>query len=136
MLEQDRIEWGKLTAVLDAHPAEILHGAGAEAWRSRDVYAHLARWMEHSNRNIKAFCLGKSLLEMEGGGDQINNRWKKEDEALSFEEARDKAQQEFKKRLRIIRAIPPDKWDAGLQKIVDFDGTQHYSMHRRYIRLD
>jgi hypothetical protein len=135
MLKKDRLEWESLTRVLDAHPEESLHDPKTPLWISRDVYAHLARWNEHSNKNIKAYCAGRSVTSLEGTDEEINAGWQKEDSQLSFDEARQKAGRAFNQRMRIIRAIPESRWDKELEKIVQFDGFSHYAAHRGYIRF-
>ncbi|MBN1189252.1 MAG: maleylpyruvate isomerase N-terminal domain-containing protein [Dehalococcoidales bacterium] len=135
MLKKDRREWELLSGILDAHPGESLHDPATPEWDSRDVYAHLARWNEHSNSNIKSYCSGRSLTELEGTDEEINASWLEEDRDLSLEEARDKALKAFEKRIRIIRAVPQDRWDEKLEEIVFYDGWKHYSTHRGYLRF-
>jgi hypothetical protein len=135
MLKKDRLEWEALIRILEAHSDESLHDPDTPAWNSRDVYAHLARWNEHSNKNIKAYCTGRSLTSHEGTDEEINARWKQEDSCLSLDEARQKAVKAFEQRMRIIRAIPESRWDEGLKKIVNYDGYEHYTAHRGYIRF-
>jgi hypothetical protein len=135
MLKRDRLEWEALTRILDTHPGESLHDPRTPIWISRDVYAHLARWNEHSNINVKAYCTGRSLTSLEGTDEEINARWRQEDSCLSLDEARQKARKAFKQRMRIIRAIPENLWDIELEKIVHFDGYTHYAAHRGYIRF-
>jgi hypothetical protein len=135
MLKKDRLEWEALTRILDAHPDESLHDPKTPPWNSRDVYAHLARWNEHSNKNIKAYCTGRSSTTHEGTDDETNALWQQEDSRLSLDEAREKAGKAFEQRLRIIRAIPESRWDEELEKIVFYDGWKHYSTHRGYLRF-
>ena len=136
MLLKDLLEWEMLTSELDAHPQESLHNSQSPIWTSRDVYAHLARWIGHSNNNIKAYLAGRPLTSLEGSADEINTRWQKEDSTLSLEEARSKAFQAFEQRLHLIRSIPDKRWDDELEKIVRYDGFEHYTAHRSYICLD
>ena len=136
MLLKDLLEWELLTSELDAHPQESLHDRQSPIWTSRDVYAHLARWINHSNNNIKAYSAGRSLTSLEGTGDEINARWQKEDSTMSLEEARSKAFKAFEQRLHLIRSIPEKRWDEELEKIVRYDGFDHYAAHRSYICLE
>ena len=62
MLREDRDEWEALVAVLEAHPEESLHDAGSPSWSSRDVYAHLARWIERSTAQLEARLFAKAGL--------------------------------------------------------------------------
>jgi len=136
MLQEDRAEWEALVAMLDAHPKESLHGAGSPPWASRDVYAHLARWIERSTADLEARLAGRTLPPLAGTDDEINARWQREDSALSLEEARQRAQKAFERRLRAIGNVPPDRWDAVLEAMARADGAEHYANHRRYIAVE
>lgn len=67
MLRKDRAEWDALVALLDAHPRRALHG-DASVWASRDVYAHLARWMQHSTADLQARLEDLTLPPLYGNG--------------------------------------------------------------------
>jgi len=112
MISQDRTEWSLLTAVLDAHPDEILHESQAPPWTSRDVYAHLARWLVQSNKDMEAYCAGRGVSPPVGDADEVNSR-----------------------RLAIIASIPIDRWDKELERIAHYDGAEHLAAHRRYISV-
>ncbi len=135
MLREDRTEWEALVAVLEAHPEESLHDAGSPSWTSRDVYAHLARWIERSTDALEARLAGRALPPLEGADDEINARWQQEDSGLSLGEARERAQQAFELRLRAIQGVPTDRWDEMLEAIARADGAEHYAGHRSYISL-
>jgi hypothetical protein len=132
MLRQDRAEWEALVAVLEAHPDENLHGPGSPSWTSRDVYAHLARWIEHSTARLEASLAGRTLPPLEGTDDEINARWQHEDSRLILGEARQRAQTVFDQRLRAVEGVPVDRWDDGLVAIARADGAEHYRGHRSY----
>ena len=135
MLREDRAEWNALVAVLDAHPGEALHG-GTSVWVSRDVYAHLARWMEHSTADLQARLEDLTLPPLSGTEDEINARWQQADSVLSFAAARERAHAIFERRLRAIQAVPPARWsDKILEAMARADGTNHYRAHRSYIVL-
>ncbi len=135
MLRGDRAEWEALVAVLEAHPEESLHYAGSPPWTGRDVYAHLARWIEHSTAALEARLAGRTLAQLEGTDDEINARWQQEDSGLSLGEARERAQQAFERRLRAIEGVPTDRWDEMLEAIARADGAEHYAGHRSYISV-
>jgi hypothetical protein len=135
MLRQDRAEWEVLVAVLEAHPDENLHGPGSPSWTSRDVYAHLARWIEHSTARLEASLAGRTLPPLEGTDDEINARWQLEDSRLSLGEARQRAHTAFERRLQAITAVPADHWDAELDAVARVDGAEHYRGHRSYIAV-
>ncbi len=133
MLSEDRAVWEGLVAVLEAHPEESLHDAGSPSWTSRDVYAHLARWIERSTAELEARLTGTSIPKLQGTDDEINARWQREDSGLSLGEARERARIAFDRRLRVVEAVPIDLWDEGLKCIARADGAEHYSSHRASI---
>ena len=133
MLREDRAQWEALTAVLDAHPEGSLHDAGSPRWTSRDVYAHLARWIERSTSELGARLEGGTLQPLEGTDDEVNARWQQEDSGLSLDEARERGQQAFELRLRAIEGVPTARWDKMLEAIARADGAEHYAGHRSYI---
>ncbi|XUW99695.1 MAG: hypothetical protein TUN42_07325 [Dehalogenimonas sp.] len=57
MIRMDRAEWQSLTELLDEHPHANLHKSGPP-WTSRDVYAHLARWISYSNKDMERVAPG------------------------------------------------------------------------------
>jgi hypothetical protein len=133
MLREDRDEWEALVAVLEAHTEEGLHETGSPSWTSRDVYAHLARWIGHSTAHLEARLAGRTLPPLEGADDEINARWQQEDSRLTLDEARERARTTFERRLRVVDAVPIDRWDEELQAIARADGAEHYRGHRSYI---
>ncbi len=135
MLREDRAEWEALVAVLEAHPEGPLHDPSSPSWTSRDVYAHLARWIEHSTAALEAQLAGRTLAQLEGTDDEINARWQQEDSRLNFGEARERARMAFERRLRAIEGVPTDRWDELLEAIARADGAEHYAGHRSYISV-
>ena len=135
MLCIDHIVWNALVCLLEKHPDESLHDRSSPPWTSRDVYAHFARWLNHNNACIEAYCAGRELPGLEASPEERNTRWQKEDSGISLAEAREKAANAFKHRLEIIELIPLDKWDGELEKLVRYDGASHYAMHINYIVL-
>src|SRR3989304_1563464 len=104
MLAEDRAEWEALVALLGAPPEGMLHNASAPPWTSRDVYAHLARWIERSTAELEVRLEGRGLPALEGTDDEINARWQEEDSRLGLDEARERARKAFTRRLRAIEA--------------------------------
>ena len=49
----DRTEWARLRAILDAHSDGPLHAPEAPDWTSRDVYTHLAQMMQWTAKEIE-----------------------------------------------------------------------------------
>jgi hypothetical protein len=135
MLRDDRAAWDELVAILEAHPREVLHDpASVWRWTSRDVYAHLARWLTRSMDELEvALAGGPPLPPLQGTEDEINMRWQREDSGLSLDEARERAQAAFGRRLRLVQSVPGEAWNAALERIARYDGAEHYRAHRGYI---
>jgi hypothetical protein len=133
LLSIDLIVWDELAWLLEKHPEENLHAAGSTPWNSRDVYAHLARWLNRSSAHIEAYCNGKKLPEFPASPEEMNDIWQREDSSLTLAEARTKAGVALANRLAAVEAIPTDKWDTEMHRIVSFDGATHYAMHINYI---
>ena len=132
MLSKDRAEWNLLTSMLDAHPTEVLHEPESPPWTSRDVYAHLARWLNISNKHMEAYRSGGDSPHFDNI-DKVNAKWQEEDSILSLDEARIRAFEAFNQRLAIIASMPMDKWDNTLERIAKYDGAAHLAAHRKYI---
>jgi hypothetical protein len=132
LLTTDLIMWNELACLLEKHPDVNLHAKGLP-WTSRDVYAHFARWLNRSNAHIEAYCAGKKLPELPALPEKMNDIWQKEDSGLTLAQARTKAGVAFTSRMVAIESIPPDKWDAEMSSLVNFDGAVHYAMHMNYI---
>jgi hypothetical protein len=114
---------------------EALHDPESPSWTARDVYAHLARWIERSTTELESWVANRTLLpKLEGDDDTINARWQAEDAALSFAEARSRAQAWFDRRIAAIEAVPADRWDAVAEACARADGSTHYRGHRGYVR--
>ncbi|MGB2696202.1 MAG: maleylpyruvate isomerase N-terminal domain-containing protein [Dehalococcoidia bacterium] len=135
MLEEDRAEWEALTAVLDAHSDVPLHDPKSPSWASRDVYAHFARWTEHSIGQLGAHLEGRKLPKLEGTDDEINARWQQEDGRLTLDEARAWAIEAVEQRIQAIAAVPVDRWDDALEQIARADGAEHMRGHRSYLTI-
>jgi hypothetical protein len=135
LIINDRKEWQLLDASLDAHQGRTLHAAPSDPWNSRDVYAHLARWMEYSTREIKAYLAGHDLSPPMSKPEEINSYWQSLDSQLSLSTARQKAHDAFKERIATIRSIPLERFDFKLEKMVENDGAEHFKMHRNYIQV-
>jgi hypothetical protein len=135
LLTTDLIIWNELACLLEKHPDVNLHDKGIP-WTSRDVYAHLARWLNHNNVCIEAYCAGKEQPQLLAAPEAMNDIWQKEDSRLTLAQARTKAGVAFTSRLVAIESIPPDKWDAEMSRLVSVDGAVHYAMHMNYIAVN
>jgi hypothetical protein len=133
MLSIDLIVWNELACLLEKHPDGNLHAKNSPPWTSRDVYAHLARWLNHNNACIEAYCACKEHPQLAVPPLEMNDRWQKEDKNLTLDEARRKAGVALASRLAAIEAILPDKWDVEMFKLVNIDGASHYAAHINYI---
>ncbi len=133
MLDRDRTEWYLLVALLDSQSDAPVHDLGSPDWNARDVYTHLARWLNHSTDDFAATLAGRSIPRPAGTDDEINERWQKEDAGLSLAEARRRAHLAFDRRLALLQATPPDRWTPALEAIAHADGYEHIEAHRRYI---
>jgi hypothetical protein len=133
MLNEDLVQWAQLCAVLEAHPNESLHDQESPEWTSRDVYTHMARWMELSTRQLTAQLDGATPPIEEGSDDEINARWKADDSGLRLDEARSWAGRAFDERVGSIRSVASDRWTPQLERTARGDGSGHYSIHREFI---
>ena len=134
MLRRDREEWAALTALLDGHPGGPVHDLESPDWEARHVYAHFARWLGHSTGDLEAVLAGRERPRTPAGSDdEINARWRAEDDKIGFAEARHRARQAFERRAAAIEAVPPQRWDNLLTAIAHADGYTHIGGHRRYI---
>jgi hypothetical protein len=130
MAREDRDEWAALVAALDAQSGSLLHDTASPAWTSRDVYAHLARWIEETTAALSEQLAGRTRPPIPGTDDEINARWQLEDSRLRLADARTWAHQAFERRLATIEAVPRDRWDESLKRIARGDGAAHYRAHR------
>ena len=136
LLTTDLMVWDELAWLLEKHPSENLHGPSSPPWNSRDVYAHFARWLNHSSACIEAYCAGKEQPQLPAAPEAMNDIWQKEDSRLTLAQARTKAGVALANRLAAIEAIPPEKWNAEIHHLVNIDGATHYAMHINYIKVN
>jgi hypothetical protein len=129
----DAVVWKELVSVLTKYPTESLHEAKSPKWTSKDVFAHMTRWLKHCNDKMEAYCAGKPLPKLESTPEEMNAKWKREDRDKSLAEVKETAQLEFKRRQRLLDAIPLKKWDEELMQIQGYDGANHFAAHLNYI---
>jgi hypothetical protein len=132
----DSIVWNELVSLLTAHPEESLHAPTSPKWKSRDVFAHMARWLNYSNNLIEDYCATGALPDSGAFIEELNARWQREDRGVELKDAKEKALAEFSRRQRIIASIPLDKWNEKLWRTVSYDGATHYAAHLNYIVVD
>lgn len=102
----DRIVWGALASTLNRH--EESSESNSSEWSIRDVYLNFARWLNHSNAYIEAYCAGKREHAHKAAAPQetIAN-WQQQGDQISLEEAKEKARKAFARRLEVIGYNPP-----------------------------
>ena len=135
MIRGDRKQWEALVAVLGAHPDGPLHDPEAPEWTARDVYTHLARWIEHSTEALEAWVAGRTIAPLEGADDDETNAGiQRQYSQLSLDEAQERAQRAFERRIQAIEAVPGDRWDDKVtEATARADGAEHYAAHQTYI---
>lgn len=134
MFTHESAGWERLTGVLDATPEGRLHlGDGGVEWESRDVYAHLERWMAVQFPRVEAYLETGEVPELEAPTDELNARWTPEDRALSFEEARRRAFLTRDRFVRRMREVPVAKWNARLVSLCAGNSAGHYAEHLEWI---
>ena len=135
MLRRDREEWEKLVTVLDSHPGGPVHDPESPEWEARHVYAHLARWISNSMDDFVALIAGLPRpAPPEGDDDVINARWRRDDAAIDFRDARTRAHSAYERRLRLIEGVPDGHWTKALFAVAHADGYQHFANHRGYVQ--
>jgi len=133
ILREDRECWGKLVAALDAHPSGSVNSPGTPVWTSRDVYAHLSRWMDFNIHAIGELTAGKRFPKLAQTTDEINNVWQIEDSRLTLAEARARAHASYEKWMRTLDALPAGQLTGIIERIVLAGGTEHYLEHLGYM---
>ena len=134
MQQRDQDQWRALVEILDAAGDAVIHEPPEPPWNSRDVYAHLARWITHSTNAFEAYRDGRDPPpDLTGTDDEINARWQEDDASLSLAQARERAHAAYERRLSAIRSVADDAWDNTLRATAQADGYRHYESHRRYI---
>jgi len=142
MVDEDRQEWGKLVAMLDAHPEGPLHDPESQEWTARDVYTHLARVMQSTTTLLAKLAdvpvpAADAFDEFQGDDENaVNARVQQKYGNMTFGEARAWAQRVFEERIHTIEAVPPERWDAQLEELAPGDGAEHYRGHRSYITVE
>ncbi|HSW58850.1 MAG TPA: hypothetical protein VLH15_10625 [Dehalococcoidales bacterium] len=133
LIMEEQRQWQLLVAALDAHSGREHRHTSGQLCSSKDVYAHLAAWLEFANQKLLNYIRGYGIMNQETSVDESTSIWRNRDSQISLTAARQKAHQIFAERIKILRSIPPEKWDFKLEKLVACDGAEHYSSHRNYI---
>jgi len=135
MVAEDREEWQKLVALLDANPNVALHDPESPDWTARDVYTHLARLMEGSVRQMEDHLAGRAVTDPYDGKDEdeVNAQLRDEYSEMTLDEARAWAHRAFDGLIVGIEAVPLNQWDSTLELYARADGADHYRGHMSYI---
>ncbi len=137
-VDDDRAEWGRLQALLDAHPEGRLHDPEAPDWTSRDIYTHLAHMMEWTAKEIERVAAGepKRATDTSVSEDDWNAKLRERYQHMSLEEARKWANEAFEYRESTIEAVPLARWDDELVEVASHDGADHFRGHLGYLVVD
>ncbi|HEY5641132.1 MAG TPA: maleylpyruvate isomerase N-terminal domain-containing protein [Dehalococcoidia bacterium] len=137
-VEDDRAEWARLQARLDAHPEGPLHDPEAPNWTSRDVYTHLAHMMHWTAKEIERVAAGEPRRATDTGvsEDDWNARLQERYANMSLKEARNWANEAFEQRERAIEAVPLERWYDELVEVASHDGADHFRGHLSYLVVD
>jgi hypothetical protein len=134
----DRNEWARLQAVLDAHPDGPLHDPDSPDWASRDVYTHLAHMMQWTAGETERVAAGEPgrTPDASVSEDEWNARLRERYGQMSLEEARRWANEAFERRERAIESVPLERWDEELVEVASHDGADHFRGHLSYLVVD
>ena len=135
LLAADDRAWAELTAVLEANPDVNLHAPGSKPWNSRDVYAHLARWLEFNAAKVNALVAGRDVPVPGKSVEDVNAKWEAEDASLNLEEARQWAAMAYEVRKRAVKAIPASRWNREMEDAVRLEGASHFREHLFWVTL-
>lgn len=131
--DKDAAGWQRLSGYLDATPEGRVHGDDADPWSSADVYAHLARWLDHASDLLEAQRDGTPKPEDDGTTDEINACWRAEDAGIDLTTARSRAFSAHDRYLSAASSLPLDRWNQELENTAMYDGWDHYDEHLKYI---
>jgi len=134
----DRAEWTRLKALLDAHPDGPLHDPEAPEWTSRDVYTHLAHMMQWTAKEIERVAAGEPMRTYDASvsEDDWNARLRERYQHMTLEEARKWANEAFEHREHAIESVPLERWDDELIEVASHDGADHFRGHLSYLVVD
>ena len=133
MADEDRW-WNAIEAALDAHPGSRFHLEG-DPWDARDVWAHLARWLDRAVDVCEARLEGR-IPERIDDFDVQNAAWQREDSVLSLDEAKSRAMEARRRLLEFVDATPTERWDAPMSGSIASNSAYHYLEHLRFGGID
>ena len=102
--------WSKLSDALDASIDAPL-GPSTD-WTGHDVYAHFARWCAHAAAETRRILAGEPLQPVEGDENEINERWRVEDRAISAATLRARCATAREDLKTAVMGLSVDQWKA------------------------
>lgn len=135
LLAGGAVSWARLDTLLRENDARSsLHAQGATDWNSRDVYAHLARWMGFTIEQVRRKSAGIDWLpSIPGSDDEINERWAVADRTLSTDQARNWCIESAGTLRRLVGDLSLDQWTRFGKKCMDDISGEHYAAHIAFI---
>jgi len=126
MLAHGDARWGQLCSALDELINEPVNGDG---WTGGDVFAHFARWQQHTLDDLRALIAGQVPSPVDGDENAINERWYAEDAALPAEVARERCLRTREELRSLLMSLSHEQWDRfGRPCSPDINGD-HYDAH-------
>jgi Mycothiol maleylpyruvate isomerase N-terminal domain len=126
MLSRGDALWEQLSAALDASTDTPVNEAG---WTGRDVFAHFARWQQHTIDDLRDLIVGKAPLPVDGDENVVNDRWYSEDRALPAGIARERCLRTREELRSLLLGLSDEQWDRfGRACAPDVSGEQ-YAAH-------
>ena len=130
VLAHGDVLWERLRAVLEASMDEPVN---ADGWTGKDVFAHFARWQQHTMDDLRALLDGRTPSPVEGGENEINDRWHVEDRGMPPDVARERCIGTREELCSLLVSLSDEQWDRfGRAFSPDING-EHYDAHLRAV---
>jgi len=131
MLAHGDVLWARLCAALDASMDEPVN---ADGWTGKDVFAHFARWQQHTIDDLRALRDGRAPSPVDGEESEINDRWHAEDRSLTAPAAREGCIATRDELRSLLMSLSDEQWERfGRACSPDING-EHYDAHLRAIQ--
>lgn len=108
---------------------ELSHPGVAGEWSGKDVLVHVGRWIEAAVTEIQRHLDGLPAAEDYSDYLAWNDRWAAEDQSLAPGAARARCAAAYAALLRILRALPAERWDTGVREWVENTTSGHFQEH-------
>jgi hypothetical protein len=120
--------WQRLQRALDARPDRPL--GPDTAWTGHDVYAHFARWQAHAAESIRCMLEGRPVPPVDGDENEVNERWRTEDRALSTDDVRARCLSTRDELRALLAGLDEAQWRRVERYLAAQDVTgEHYRHH-------